>query len=233
MCCIEMKLYEILGIKTFRKMAFDLLYWIALIISLGNKEKAKDIVYNIPSNYVMKKGNGLEDLRDFKKMLLLNTTIHVMILSYFVPNFFKIIEETASIPTTIFNLTAISINLYCIMLQRYNNIKINRILKKGEIKEHKQKEIILEELRQEKEITNDLTHIIVSDNKEKNITLEEFLQTATVQQLKEYKKELEGIKAYYDYLQKCSEEIDYDIPINGKIFLEKDKRLKLEFKSKR
>ena len=166
-------------------------------------------------------------------MLLLNATIHVIALSNCIPNFLKIIEGTASLSTTIFNLTAIGINLYCIMLQRYNHIRINQVLKKGEVREYKQKEVICEELKQEKEMTSDLTHIIVEKNKETIITFEEFLQTATTQQLKEYKKEVGEIKAYYEHLQKFSEEIDYDIPISGEIFLEKDKSLELEFKPKR
>lgn len=128
---IELKIYELLGIKVFRKMAFELYKAIGLPFTIFISKEARRKIYSSPSNYNMKKGHGLQDLRDFKKMLLLNTSIHIWALSLCLPHFFKVITGTASTLATINNLIPIVINLYCIMLQRYNFIRINEVIKKG------------------------------------------------------------------------------------------------------
>lgn len=226
---IEMKIYELLGVKIFRKMAFGLrdALFFPFTFWMG-KERRKELLYNTASNYIMKKGHGLQDLRDFKKQLRLNASIHIWGLVVCLPNFLRVIGGVASLSTTIINLTCIGINLYCIMLQRYNHIRINQVIKKGEAREQKQKDAICEELKEENQISNDLTYKIVNKkNKEETITFEEFLQTATLQQLKDYKESLEYAKRYYDYLQKIDEPSQMDI----KIPLEKGRTLKLEIKS--
>lgn len=226
---IEMKIYELLGVKVFRKMAFGLrdTLFFPFTFWMG-KERRKDLLYNTASNYIMKKGHGLQDLRDFKKELRLNAGIHIVALITCLPNFLRVIGGVASLSTTIINLTCVGINIYCIMLQRYNNIRINQVLEKGAAREQKKKDEICEEIIKDNQISNDLTHKIVNKkDKEKTITFEEFLQTATLQQLKDYKESLEYAKRYYDYLQ----QVDSDSQIDIKIPLEKGKTLKLEIKT--
>jgi len=211
---IEMKIYEFLGVKTFRSLAYKLIYLFRLPFTLSlSKEEREKKLHSTPSNYNMKKGNGLQDLRDFKKMLLLNASLHIYSLfnciHYLVRDFSVII------------LFAVIINIYCIMLQRYNHIRINQILKKGEGREQRQKEKILEELRQNEYSTEKLAYKFVNKRDEElNISFEQFLETATLQQLKDYKKALEFAKVEYDYL-KFLEKYDGDnkVPIGKSMFI--------------
>lgn len=130
---------------------------------------------------------------------------------------------TFSLSSIIINVTLIMINLYCIMLQRYNQIRINQILKKGEGREQRQKDLVLKKIENEKELTEYLNHKIVDKNEELNISLEEFLQVATLEQLKKYKESLEYIKNL------SSQELETTLT-EREFPLEKGKTLKLELK---
>ena len=90
---MELKIYELLGIKTFRKLAFKLRDIFILPFTLKmTKEERQNLLYERPSNYIMKKGNGIKDLQDFKKQLLLNTGIHLWALSVCIPSFLRAIS---------------------------------------------------------------------------------------------------------------------------------------------
>ena len=127
---IELKIYELLGVKTFRKIVFKLCY-ISMIPFTRHmtREERYNSIYNTPSNYNMKKGHGIQDLRDFKKQLLLNAVIHLSALIACIPSFLNVIGGTATLFTTIATLFLVTINTYCIMLQRYNQIRIGQIRK--------------------------------------------------------------------------------------------------------
>ena len=63
----------------------------------------------------MKKGNGIQDLKDFKKKLKYNTIYHLIILIVFTPSF--IINFNQMSLLLILNYFSISIiQIYCIML---------------------------------------------------------------------------------------------------------------------
>ena len=65
---LEIKIYELLGIKKFKKMVLSLIDIIHCpFILFMNEEKKKKYTNNYYDNYRMKKGHGLQDLRDFKK----------------------------------------------------------------------------------------------------------------------------------------------------------------------
>lgn len=221
---IEMKIYEILGVKEFKKMAFYLRDSIFhLIFFKINKEKRNEMLYNNPSNYIMKKGHGLQDVKDFKKKLFFNFSIHFLSLIMCLTNFLMIIKGNSSILFIITNVLCSIINIYCIMLQRYNYIRLNQILKRGKIREQKQKDILCEKLKNE--ISNDLVHKIVNKkNEEIIISFDEFIKNATLKELKEYKEMIEIIKNNYDVFKKNKD-------FNLKIALEKQKTLKLRIKA--
>ena len=67
---IELKIYELLGVKIFRKMAFGLRdkIWILYTLKMS-KEERKDYLYHTASNYNLGKVNSLEDIKKFKKEL--------------------------------------------------------------------------------------------------------------------------------------------------------------------
>lgn len=115
-----------------------------------SKEERKDFLYNTTSNYNIGKIKSLEDVKKFKKELFINTGLHLWALSLCLSNFLEIVRGTASLSITIINLIGVGINLYCIMLQRYNCIRINQLIKKMTPQYEKQKEAIKEELRNNK-----------------------------------------------------------------------------------
>ena len=55
---IELKIYEWLGIKTFRKIVFKFNYIILIPFTFRmTKEERWNLIHNTPSNYTMKMGN--------------------------------------------------------------------------------------------------------------------------------------------------------------------------------
>ena len=140
--------------------------------------------------------------------MFINSGIHVLGLSVCLPNFLKVIGGTASLSTTIINLTCIGINLYCIMLQRYNGIRINQLIEKMTPRYERQKDAIKEELRKEDSLLKEHTFKIVDRNKkEKKLTFDEIINTASLSQLTEYRKKLEYIKCHQDCLTNDAETI--------------------------
>lgn len=254
---IELRIYESLGIKTFRKMLFKLVYILIIPITYKmTREERYSFIYNTPSNYVMKKGYNLQVLRDFKKLLLFNASVHIYSLLASIPNYISIIKGTIPLFDTIITFLVTTINIYCIMLQRYNQIRINQVIKKYESKEKIKKNELTEELIKEDSLLLDHTYKIVNKNdKEKTITFEELLENATYEQLKQYRKYLSCFKAvsqnidYYftpdeklniikQYCMYYSEVANQDIAyyfapnetLNIHVPLQKNKRLKLELK---
>lgn len=231
---IELKIYEALGIKTFRKMAFGLYKMVAFPFTIFmSKEERKDF-YNMPNNYNMKKGHGLQDLRDFKKWLLVNACIHIWVLYNCMPAFLNVVSGTASLSTTIFNLSAVGINCYCIMLQRYNHIRINQVIKKMEPREEAKKSELKEELIKEDSLLNEHTYKVVNKrDKEKDITFEELLETATYEQLKQYCDYLSYFKAINQMIEEQQSYYSSEKQSTISVPLQKNKTLKLELKPKK
>lgn len=218
---IELKIYELLGVKTFRKLVFKLFY-ISIIPYTRHmtREERYNSIYNTPSNYNMKKGHGIQDLRDFKKQLLLNAIIHIFALMTCIPNFLNVICGTATLFTTISTLFLVTINTYCIMLRRYNQIRINQVIKKGERLEEDKKNKLKEELIKEDSLLSKHIYKVVNKHeREKNITFEELLENATYDQLKQYRD-------YLSYFKKENQMLEEQPSIS--VPLQKNKTLKLE-----
>lgn len=122
---IESKVYEILGVKQFRK----------LVLSFEAIKHRKDGLLN--ENYHIK-GNALHSLESFSGYLVFNALFHVASLmlatAYYVIKFlFHAHYEWIDIPMFIL----VIVNLYCIMLQRYIYVKISlHINKANKKKEH-------------------------------------------------------------------------------------------------
>lgn len=223
---IELKIYELLGIKIFRKMAFGLRDISALALKMS-KEERTDKPYNTASTYNIGKIDSLEDIKKFKKNLFINAGIHLWALSL------CLIGGTASlpIPITIINLIGIGINLYCIMLQRYNCVRINQLIKKMTPRYEKQKESIKEELRKDDLLFKDHTYKIV-DKKERetSITLEDLIATATIEQLKQYRDHLSYFKEKKQMMEEQPSYYTSDEQPSISVPLQKNKTLKLELK---
>ena len=228
---VEMRIYELLGVKTFRKMAFALRdkIWILFTLKMS-KEERKEYLYHTASNYNLGEVKSLEDVKKFKKQLFINSGIHVWALSVCLPNFLKVIGGTASLSTAIINLTCIGINLYCIMLQRYNGIRINQLIEKMTPRYERQKDAMKEELRKEDSLLLEHTYKIV-DKKERetSITFEDLIANANIEQLKQYREYL----AYFQSVNQSMQENGFysaEHQVAVSMPMEKHKTLKLELK---
>lgn len=234
---IEMKIYELLGVKIFKKFIFRLFNTLEFFLTTKNsKEASKKALYNPTSNYNLGKTKSLEDIKKFKKQLFINASIHtwalIWTLSMCILNSLKITGETVLLPITITNLSAIIINLYCIMLQRYNYIRINQVIKKMRPQYEKQKEKIKEELSKNDAMLKNHTYKIINKKgKENNIYLENLIESANIEQLKQYRE-------WLSYFQIPNQKIygnsdpSKDKFINDSIPIENHKTLKLELKNK-
>lgn len=228
---IELKIYELLGVKIFRKMAFWLYdkVWILLTLKMS-KEERKKYIYNTRTNYNLGKVNSLEDIKNYKKYLFMNAGLHIVALTLCIPNFLKVIAGTTSILNTIRNLSAIIINIYCIMLQRYNLIRINEVIKKGLPREEKKKNELKDKIKKSESLLNEHNYKIVNKKgKEKNITFEELIEDATIEELKRYREHLVYFLLVDQYVQQSDiylekQQVDIVVPIK------KHKSLKLELK---
>lgn len=225
---LELRIYEILGVKIFKKMVFELLYSLSFFVTfkLSRKER-KNIIDSMPSNYVMKKGNRLQDLKNFKKYILFNTGIHTL---GFAISMYSIINTIIFFPITLSVITylfLIIVNLYCLMLQRYNWVRINEVINKFTPHEEKIKSKLKEELKEKDKFLSPHTYKIVNVNKkEKTVTFDDLLNNTTIKQLKEYKKHLEMFKDYNDIANIF---IDSDL-VTRTAPLENGKPLKIELK---
>lgn len=223
---IEMKIYEALGVNLFKKFIFKLRDIALLpITSKMNKRDRYDYLYNTHSNYNIGQRKDLQSLRNFKKYIWFNAGVHIFSLyfcSVSVKNIFSLATNNlAVVLLSTFNIALIVLNIYCIMLQRYNAIRINKTIRKYATLEQKKKAKICNELMVEKQITDNLTHEIIKNKQVRPITFEEFLQTATLEQLKNYHNVLIT-------MQKCSYQYKDYLPIN--IPLQKRKILKIDKK---
>lgn len=229
---IEMKFYELLGIKVFKKMAFFIRDIVTLPLTFKmSKEERKKTLYNTASNYNIGKSKSLEDIKKFKKQLFKNAGIHIFALLAFIPSFIKIIMGMASLSTTIIVLPAMVMNIYCIMLQRYNCIRINQLIEKMTPRYEKQKDVIKEELIEKDSLLLEHSYKIIDKNeKETSVNFEDLIANASIQELKQYRNYLAYLQIVNRAIQVndlCpdKEEIDMSMPI------EKNKTLKFEFKN--
>lgn len=193
---LELKIYELLGIKYFRKLAFKIIE-ILLYPKTKNmtKSERKQYIMNRPSNYVIGKDRSYESIKKFKKKLYSNALIHTYGALIILPNILKILNGNITRIMGTIDILFFVANSYCIILQRYNCIRINKTLRnmlpKYEKKKQKLKDNYLEEYSKLKNYN--LTIVDYMTKKETEITLEELIEKASLKELKDYKKGLEYI----------------------------------------
>lgn len=110
---LELKIYEFLGVKQFKKAVF------MLEKIIHKRDKGKNI------NYHIKNSNDRESVDSFKKYLYYNGFIHTKNLITGIPIIvFAILcgqNLLFLIPLILFLIK----DVYCVMLQRYNWLKIS------------------------------------------------------------------------------------------------------------
>lgn len=122
---LELKIYEFLGVKQFKKAVF------MLEKIIHRRDKGKNV------NYHIKNSNDRESVDSFKKFLYYNGFIHTKNLITGIPIIvFAILcgqNLLFLIPLVLFLIK----DVYCVMLQRYNWLKISEFEKKLEIRDEK------------------------------------------------------------------------------------------------
>jgi len=115
---LELKIYEFLGVKQFRKLVF------LLEKIIHHKDKGKNINYHV-------KGLTVDELENFKKYLYYNGFIHVK-NSIFVSLTIIAVLLFFDKLLLIYLIPSLIKNIYCVMLQRYNYIRISQRVQKKE-----------------------------------------------------------------------------------------------------
>lgn len=228
----EMKIYEKLGIKKFKKFVFGISYVVMFPFMLMEKKTFKDakkVVNEASSNYSIGKNLNYEGIKEFKKMIYLNSFIHISALIgciYKMPN----IIENASIIPIIIESSLITLNTYCLMLQRYNYIRINKTINMLKPKYENEKNKIKEEIKENdsKLINHEFVYITYNcvRTEEKSVNFDELLEKASLEKLKEYRNKLSFYSDNAETISKYEEGRLLPITINN------DKFLKIKIKNK-
>ena len=116
----EMRLYEHLGVLGFQKMVFKL----EKVIHF--KDKGKNINYHF-------KNRNIDELKEFRKFLYFNGFIHVRNTAI-VASVIALQAVFLSPWLYLYTIPSLVKNLYCVMLQRYNYIRINKVIEAKEQK---------------------------------------------------------------------------------------------------
>ena len=78
----------------------------------------------------MKKDGNIKDLEEYKKQIKTNTLIHSASLLFAIPVIISACFSSISLFSSLALILFVPINIYCLMLQRYNYIRINKVINK-------------------------------------------------------------------------------------------------------
>lgn len=135
---LELKIYKAIGVKYFRNLAFKLEKLIHI------KDKKKNI------NYHINDCKDLVSIDKFKKYLYYNGFIHVKNLIFGSVGLALMIILNASVVPVIALSTLLLKDAYCVMLQRYNWIRITRHEEKLKARERKRIDKVKSNIDKEK-----------------------------------------------------------------------------------
>lgn len=114
---MEMRFYEMIGIRQWKKLV---LWFMSKLIPNRNK--------NIATNYYLG-GFNLKAILKYKKWLWVNALLHVIVsLHPALTIIANVLSNNVVSFSMLFAIIFVVLNLYCIMLQRYNWLRIKRVL---------------------------------------------------------------------------------------------------------
>ena len=231
----EMKIYEALGVKIFKKIVMGLAYLVIIPMTpKKTKEERIEYLYSVPTNYTIGKDRDLDSIKIFRSKLITNALIHIWAFSLALGSFLIDIKHPESnirsLITTV--LIGFGVNTYCVMLQRYNYIRIKDIIKRMQVREDKKKEVVKQEIIEKDLTLNEHEYTIINKRgKEKPVTFQELLNNSSLAELKALKESI----IYFQMMKK-----DYfnenneltGLKPNMKYPLPNSRSLKLELKPK-
>ncbi len=167
MITLEEKIYEFLGVKYFKKF----------VLSMGKSNRKNS---NIPkkNNYFLHE-LSIDGINDFKKSgIKYNSIIHIVGLTFCLLS----LTTATSTFSIIWRSILTAVNAYCVMLQRYNNIRLNRIKEKLKEREERIEKIDKGTFENNLKSTNKLDYKMTLD---KNIS-----SNSQIENLKNMREEL-------------------------------------------
>ena len=187
---IELKIYRFLGVKQFRALTFKLEKLVHI------KDKKQNHNYHInPDSGKSLINCTIDEMEDFKKKLYYNGSIHVKNLIFLtITSLIILIIPTFNKYVLILNLVLAIKDAYCVMLQRYNCIRINSVIeakrkrmnkavekRSNEILELRNKQVISNSDSQDEYVNNDmLKYLEVMINKNDPKLLETVVKLVNV-----------------------------------------------------
>lgn len=180
----ELKFYEAIGVKKFKKIILKIFDSILLI------GESKERIYKYRTNYHIGKVGGLENIKRYKKWLWFNALIHIS--CFFSINFsvLELIKNSGSLFNIIWLLILDIINVYCVMLQRYNCIRINRLVKKHEKGYEERKSKIREEVISKNNRHEYVFKVIDKKGQDQDVDLVDFTSGLNIQELRRLREYL-------------------------------------------
>lgn len=197
---LEMKIYELLGVKIFKKLALTIQdkIWLPFTFKMSEKEKKK-YLNDRKQEYNLGKVKNIEDVQKFQKRLRENIKLHAICFAVLIPSFLLNIGFSNILMTILTGIIGL-IDLECVMLQRYNLIKMDNLIE--EMKEHDNviRRILQKQLRRGDFLLGQQMFKTKDKNgQEISANLEYIVRTGTTEELK---KMLKLLKKYDDLMKK-------------------------------
>ncbi len=191
----EMNVYEALGVKQFKKFVLWLRDNLPAKATKGlSKEEKLAIMRNTPSNYSIGNVADLDAVKNFKKKIRYNAKVHLVGMASSIFYFTSLALNPGSIfvPFVVIHSIFFPINTYCVMLQRYNNIRINELIKKMTPRYERQKNVIREEIKKDDNEILSHEYVMTNDKDEREVvTIDEIIDNSSIEQLRKMKETLE------------------------------------------
>lgn len=168
---IERRIYELLGVNIFRKN-----------ILFAYEKTFKFFHINVGYKVNELSVKGFQSYKSIMKRFAISHLFSFILLLFIIEFFYSDIFLIGIIIDAL-------LNGYCIMVQRYNTIRINELLEKMELFEDKRKEKLKKDLRKQDLLIEEHVYKVMNNKKEEAIvTFEELLEDATMEQLKQYRE---------------------------------------------
>ena len=120
----KLKIYEMLGVKQFRALTFKL----EKLVHIKDKKQNRNYHIN-PDSGKSLINCTIDEMEDFKKKLYYNGSIHVKnLVMLAIASLIILIVPSFNKYLLILNLILAIKDAYCVMLQRYNCIRINSVI---------------------------------------------------------------------------------------------------------
>ncbi len=173
---IELRIYELLGVKVVQKIVLVNAKYI-LHAMKGNET---------PGNYFIGKLT-YENMNVYKKGIFANSAIHVLGALLCIAKLFPVVS-TAYIVGAI-------LNLYLVMLQRYNYIKLKRVMNTIKPRyERRREELKNDILETDSKIKEHEYSVMTSKDNEKVIDIDTIINKSSLDDLKKMSKFLKNFK---------------------------------------